>query len=428
MKVTVENLEKGKVAMEIEVDAASVDKAVQKAYLEVRSKVSIPGFRKGKVPKQIIEARYGKDFLMNEALEELVTKAYVEALQQEEIEAIDRPELEIINYKEGENLVFKAVVPTPPEVELGEYKGIEVKKEEHSFDPEQVDKQLQVYRERLSELVPSGEEAKMGDFAVLDFEGFIDGVPFEGGKAENYQLELGSGRFIPGFEAQIVGMNIGDEKEISVQFPEDYHSEEFAGKPAVFKVKLKELKKKVLPELNDELAKKVSDFATLEELKNDIENKLKAIAQDRTEKEFRSKVIEAVVENASVEIPEVMVEQKAEDLIKEFAQNIQQQGMSFEQYLSFANTTPEKMKEEIKPEAKNAVKADLVLKAIAKKEGFTVSEEELSEQLTQLGSRYNQEPEKLRQFMEMQGTLREFKDAILADKTVDFIVKEAKAI
>jgi trigger factor len=428
MKVTVENLEKGKVAMEIEVDAASVDKAVQKAYLEVRSKVSIPGFRKGKVPKQIIEARYGKDFLMNEALEELVTKAYVEALQQEEIEAIDRPELEIINYKEGENLVFKAVVPTPPEVELGEYKGIEVKKEEHSFDPEQVDKQLQVYRERLSELVPSGEEAKMGDFAVLDFEGFIDGVPFEGGKAENYQLELGSGRFIPGFEAQIVGMNIGDEKEISVQFPEDYHSEEFAGKPAVFKVKLKELKKKVLPELNDELAKKVSDFATLEELKNDIENKLKAIAQDRTEKEFRSKVIEAVVENASVEIPEVMVEQKAENLIKEFAQNIQQQGMSFEQYLSFANTTPEKMKEEIKPEAKNAVKADLVLKAIAKKEGFTVSEEELSEQLTQLGSRYNQEPEKLRQFMEMQGTLREFKDAILADKTVDFIVKEAKAI
>jgi trigger factor len=276
--------------------------------------------------------------------------------------------------------------------------------------------------------VPSGEEAKMGDFAVLDFEGFIDGVPFEGGKAENYQLELGSGRFIPGFEAQIVGMNIGDEKEISVQFPEDYHSEEFAGKPAVFKVKLKELKKKVLPELNDELAKKVSDFATLEELKNDIENKLKAIAQDRTEKEFRSKVIEAVVENASVEIPEVMVEQKAENLIKEFAQNIQQQGMSFEQYLSFANTTPEKMKEEIKPEAKNAVKADLVLKAIAKKEGFTVSEEELSEQLTQLGSRYNQEPEKLRQFMEMQGTLREFKDAILADKTVDFIVKEAKAI
>lgn len=429
MKVSVENVEKNKVVLEIEVEEEKVREETEKAYQKLKNKLSIPGFRKGKAPRSLLEARYGRDVFLNEALDDLVSDAYVKAISENNIEPIDKPEIEMVQLENDRPLIFKATVEVPPEVKLGEYKGVEVKKPVPEFDEEQVEKQIQSYRERSAELVPVDDEAvQMGHHVVIDFEGFIEGTPFSGGKAEGYVLEIGSGHFIPGFEEQIVGMKKGEEKDIQVKFPEDYHTEEFAGKDAVFKVKLQEIKKKVLPAADDELAKKVSNFETIQELREDIANKLKSAAQDKADREYRAAVLEAVMANAEVDIPEKMIVKRAERMIKDFSDGLEQQGMEFAQYLQLANTSEEKMKEEIKPEAENAVKADLVVKAVAEKEGISVSQEELEQEVAKLAERYKQDPEKLMAFMAMQGTLPDFRQAVVFDKTVDFLIKEAKAV
>lgn len=423
-----EKLEGNQGVLTVEVEASEVDTALDQAFKKVVKKVNVPGFRKGKMPRKLFEQRFGVESLYQDALDILLPKAYGDAVEEAGIEPVDRPEVDIEKMEQGSNLVFTAKVIVKPEVKLGEYKGLEVEKTETEVTDEDVQNELTRLQEQQAELVVKEDGAiENGDTVNLDFEGFVDGEAFEGGKAENYSLEIGSGSFIPGFEEQLVGENAGAEKDVNVTFPEEYHAEELAGKPAVFKVKIHDIKSKQLPELNDEFAKEAEgDAETLEDLKKELRTKLEESKKQEAENQTRETVIEKASENAEIEIPEAMVNTELDRMVQEFGQRLQMQGMNLDLYYQFSGTSEEALREQMKEDAQKRVRTNLVLEAIVEAENIEVSEEEIDAELNKMAEMYKMEVEQIKQMLAMQGG----NDAVAADlkvrKAIDFLVENSK--
>lgn len=423
-----EKLEGNQGVLTVEVEASEVDTALDQAFKKVVKKVNVPGFRKGKMPRKLFEQRFGVESLYQDALDILLPKAYGDAVEEAGIEPVDRPEVDIEKMEQGSNLVFTAKVIVKPEVKLGEYKGLEVEKTETEVTDEDVQNELTRLQEQQAELVVKEDGAiENGDTVNLDFEGFVDGEAFEGGKAENYSLEIGSGSFIPGFEEQLVGEKAGAEKDVNVTFPEEYHAEELAGKPAVFKVKIHDIKSKQLPELNDEFAKEAEgDAETLEDLKKELRTKLEENKKQEAENQTRETVIEKASENAEIEIPEAMVNTELDRMVQEFGQRLQMQGMNLDLYYQFSGTSEEALREQMKEDAQKRVRTNLVLEAIVETENIEVSEEEIDAELNKMAEMYKMEVEQIKQMLAMQGG----NDAVAADlkvrKAIDFLVENSK--
>ncbi|GAA4842187.1 trigger factor [Paenibacillus vulneris] len=427
MKASWEKIEKNVGVLDIEVDADKVADALDRAFKKVVTKVNVPGFRKGKVPRQIFEAKFGVESLYQDALDIVVPEAYVEAVNETGITPVDRPEVDVEQFGKGQALKFKAKVIVKPEVELGEYKGLELEAQDAEVTAEEVNEELNKLQQRHAELVPVEEgPAQNGDVVSIDFEGFVDGVAFEGGKAEKYSLELGSNSFIPGFEEQVVGLNKGEDKDITVTFPENYHSEELKGKEAVFKIHLHDIKRKNLPALDDEFAKDVSEFETLEEFKQDLESKLKQRKESEIQSKKEADVVEKAAANATVDIPQVMIENECEQMLKEFENRLSSQGMNLELYYQFTGQNDDVLKEQMRGDAEKRVKNNLVLEAIAKAENLEASEEELNNQLLQMSQLYQRSADELRAILEANGNLDSMKHDIVIPKTVGFLVANSK--
>ncbi|MET3727603.1 trigger factor [Fictibacillus halophilus] len=423
-----EKLEGNQGVLTVEVEATEVDTALDQAFKKVVKQVNVPGFRKGKMPRRLFEQRFGVESLYQDALDILLPKAYGDAVQEAGIEPVDRPEVDIEKMEQGSNLVFTAKVIVKPEVKLGDYKGLEVEKTETEVTDEDVQSELTSLQEQQAELVVKEEgTVENGDTVNIDFEGFVDGEAFEGGKAENYSLEIGSGSFIPGFEEQLVGEKAGAEKEVNVNFPEEYHAEELAGKPAVFKVKIHDIKAKQLPELNDEFAKEAEgDAETLEDLKKELRTKLEESKKQEAENKTRETVIEKASENAEIDIPEAMVNTELDRMVQEFGQRLQMQGMNLDLYYQFSGTSEEALREQMKEDAGKRVRTNLVLEAIVEAENIEVSEEEIDAELSKMAEMYQMEVEQIKQMLAMQGG----NDAVAADlkvrKAIDFLVENSK--
>ncbi|MEW6697006.1 MAG: trigger factor [Bacillota bacterium] len=429
MKATAERIEKNTVLLQIEVEAAQLDQAMNKAYQKIVKQVNIPGFRKGKAPRAMVERHVGKETLFGEAAEIVVPEAYIQALKETETEPIDQPKIDIVQGEPGKPLIFKAVVEVKPEVTLGEYKGLEVTSPTTEVSDEDVQKEIERLQSRHAKLVTVEEgEVQKDDVAIIDFAGYVDGEAFEGGTAENYSLTIGSGTFIPGFEEQLIGAKVGEEKDVNVTFPEEYHAENLAGKPATFKVTLKEIKRKELAVLDDEFAKDVSEFDTLEELKSDIRNKLKEAAETKAKSSVENGVVEAATANAGVEVPEVMVEQKVGEMLNNVGQRLAQQGINLDQYFQYTNSSIDDMRQRMKPDAEKTVKNELVLDAIAKAENITASEEEINEEIQKIASYVKQDAEIVRKTLELQGELGHISQDIARRKVISFLVENAKVV
>ena len=400
MSLQVENMEKNMAKLTIEVSAEELEKAIQGAYLKQRNKISVPGFRKGKVPRQMIEKMYGAEIFYEDAANALIPTAYGKAYDECELDIVSQPKVEVVQLEKGKPFIFTAEVAVKPEVTLGEYKGLSVDKVSNRVTAKEVDAKLEEEQKKNARTVVVEDRAVQdGDEVVLDFEGFVDGVAFEGGKGENYPLTIGSGSFIPGFEEQLIGAEAEKEVEVNVTFPEEYHSEDLAGKAAVFKCTVHEIKAKELPELDDEFAAEVSEFDTLDAYKADIKAKIKEqkIADGNRKKE--DQVVEKAVANATMEIPEAMIDTQVNQMAQDFAQRIQQQGLSMEQYFQFTGITAEKMMEELRPQAVKRIETRLVLEAIAKAENIEITDEKIDEELAKMAEAYKMEVEKLKEFM-----------------------------
>lgn len=430
MQFNLEKLDKNLVSVEVSVSTDEIEEALAEAYKRVVKKVNLPGFRKGHVPRPILEKQFGKEVLYEDALDIIVQKAYLQTLTELKLEPIAQPQLDMgETFNPEQEFKFKIKVEVLPEVTLGQYKGLEVEKKAVNIDDAQVEERLQALRERHAEIVVSDKKVlENGDFAVIDFEGFVDGKPFAGGAAQAYTLEIGSGSFIPGFEEQLVGMEVGTEKEIQVKFPEDYHSTELAGKDATFKVSLKEIKVKEYPELDDEFVKSVGKYENLEELKADLKARMQATAEMEAEAAYAQAVIDKAAENAEVDIPETLIKQEAEDLLHRFEHNLAFQGLNLDQYLAYVKKTREEMLEEFMPEARKRVKTDLVLSNIAKAEGIEATDEEVEEKVVELAARYQQKNvAKFKKNLQANGRLEDIRQAIILEKTADFIKENAVA-
>lgn len=429
MKATWEKIEKNKGVLNVEVDAEQVAAALDKAFKKVVAKANIPGFRKGKVPRQIFEARFGVESLYQDALDILLPEVYVKAIEETAIEPVDRPDVEIEQFGKGKTLIFKATVVVKPEVQLGEYKGLEVEQKDSAVTEDEINEELKRLQQRHAELVVLEEgTAENGDIAVIDFEGFVDGVPFEGGKSENHSLELGSGSFIPGFEEQVVGLAKGEEKEINVTFPEEYHSDELKGKEAVFKVTVRDIKRKNLPELDDEFAKDVSEFDTLEEFKQDIEKRLQERKQNALEQERESAIVEKASSNAEVEVPEAMITAEVEQMYGDFGNRLKMQGMDLEMYLKFTGQDEATVKQQMRTDAARRVRNNLVIEAIAKAENISASEEEIQAELERLAGQYQRSADELRTILSANGSLDSLQSDLTARKTIAFLVEHSKPV
>ncbi|NLY75140.1 MAG: trigger factor [Firmicutes bacterium] len=431
MQFNLEKLDKNFVALEVTVNEEEVEEALAESYKRVVKKVNIPGFRKGHVPRAILEKHFGKEVLYEDAVDIIVPKGYLKALEDYKLEPIDQPKLEVKQaFEAGKPFVFTAKVEVVPEVELGQYKGLEIEKAKVEIKDEQVTERLAALQERHAELTLSDKKnLEKGDFAVIDFEGYIDGQPFSGGAAQAYCLEIGSGSFIPGFEEQLIGMEIGTDKDIKVTFPEDYPREDLAGKEATFKVTLKEIKVKEIPAADDEFAQSVGDFNTIDELKEDLRKKLTEWAIQDAETSFAQAAVNKAVENAKVDVPETLVKREMDDLLHRFEHNLAYQGLTLEKYLEYTKKTREEVLEDFRPEALKRVKSDLVLTQIAQVENLEVTEEELTEKIQELAVRYqHKNPAKLREILESRGQLSAIKQAILLEKAADFIKENTKAI
>lgn len=427
MKASWEKIEKNVAVLDIEVEAEQVAAALDKAFKKVVQKVNVPGFRKGKVPRAIFESKFGVESLYQDALDFIVPEAYVAAVQETGIEPVDRPEVDVEQFGKGQTLKFKAKVVVKPEVELGEYKGIELEAEEAAVTAEEVNEELEKLQKRHAELVPVEEgAAQNGDVVVIDFEGFVDGVAFEGGKAERYSLELGSNSFIPGFEDQVVGLEKDGEKDITVTFPDNYQAEELQGKEAVFKIKLHDIKRKNLPELDDEFAKDVSEFETLEEYKADLESKLKERKQNEINAKKESQVVEKAAAAAKVEIPEVMINDEAEQMVKEFEGRLRTQGMNIEMYYQFTGQSAEDLKGQMRSDAEKRVLNNLVLEAIAKAENLEATEEEINTELENLSQMYGRSADEIRSIFTSNGNMPSLVQDIVNRKTVKFLLDNSK--
>lgn len=424
MSVKMEKTEQNVVVLEVTLEADKLVAAVNQAAKKLAAKVNVPGFRKGKAPRRYVEQYVGTEMLYDEALDTLLSPAYAAAVTEAGIEPVDRPQVELVQMEEGKDLVFKATVTVKPEVELGEYKGLAIEKEAVSIDDEQVETELEKMQNQYAKLITLEEgEVAQGDTATIDFEGFVDDVAFAGGKGENYDLVIGSGQFIPGFEDQLVGAKIGQEVDVNVCFPDEYHSEDLASKDALFKVVVKQIKRKELTELNDEFAKDVSEFSTLDELKDDLRNKLTQAAEKKAEDSYRNSVVAKVVDNAKVEIPEVMVDHRVDAMVEDMGRNLSYQGLTLEQYYAYVHSNEQEMKERFRPQATESVKTELVLEEIAKQEGIQVSEDELITELAKLGAMYQQDAEALKQTLVARGELDRYKESLIPEKTVDFLVE-----
>lgn len=414
------------VKLEITIEAEKFENAIKKVYFQNAKYFNIPGFRKGKAPMNIVEKYYGAQIFYEDAFNEVATEEYDKALAENKIEAVSRPEVDIIQMEKGKDLIFTAVVQTKPEVELGKYKGIEIAKVEYKVKKEDIEHELEHMQEHNSRLITIEDRAlENGDTATIDFEGFVDGVAFEGGKAEEYELEIGSGAFITGFEEQLVGMNIDEEKEINVTFPEEYFSKDLAGKEATFKVTLHEIKKKELPELDDEFAKDVSEFDTLEELKKSIKEKLEKNNEQRAKYETEESAIKAICEDAKIDIPSGMIDFEIDNMLKDIEQRLSYQGINMEQYLKMMDKTEEEIRKEYEPQAIEAIKSRLVLEAIIDAEKIEASEEEIKEKMEEMAKNYGKKVEELSENENLKNYL---KDGIKSEKALEFVIENVKYI
>ncbi|TDX48811.1 trigger factor [Orenia marismortui] len=423
MKVSKERIEENKVVLNIEVSEEKVASSLDKAYKKVVKDVNIPGFRKGKVPKSILIKKYGEEVLHKDALDVLIPEAYYEAVQETGIEPISQPDITDVFIESGSPATFTAEVEVKPEVKLGEYTDLDIEKEELEISNEDIEKELEHKRGHHAQLVAvDREEVEEGDYTIIDFEGFVDGEPFDGGAGEDYNLEIGSGQFIPGFEEQLVGVKVGEEVEVNVTFPEEYHADNLAGQDAIFKVTVKEIKAKELPELDDEFAKDL-EFESLDDLKADIKEKIAAREEERINREYENKLVDAIAENAEVNVPETMVENEIDNMLQGFRMQISQQGFDFDQYLEMTGMNEEDIRADYKDSAANRAKANLVLEAIAEEEGIEVSDEDIDEKLEEIAERQGQDKAQLKAFLQMQGQLSSLKNSLEMEKTIDFLVE-----
>ncbi|MCM1161117.1 MAG: trigger factor [Roseburia sp.] len=426
MSLQVEKLEKNMAKLTVEVPAEEMEKAVEKAYQKNKGQISIPGFRKGKVPRSMVEKMYGKGIFLEEAANSVIPSAYEKALEECEEEIVSSPEIEVVELVPEKPFIFTALVALKPEIELGKYKGVTVEKEDTTVSEEEVLAEIEKERERNARTITVEDRpVKDGDMTVIDFEGSVDGEVFEGGKGESYPLTIGSGAFIPGFEEQVVGAKLEEEIEVNVTFPEDYHAEELAGKAAVFKVTVKEIKEKELPELDDEFASEVSEFDTLAEYKEDVQKKLTEKKEEEAKNAKESKVIEAIVEDSKMEIPDAMISTTQRQMVDEFAQRIQMQGLSIEQYFQFTGLTPEKMMEQIKPQAEARIKSRLVLEAVVKAENIEATEEDFDKEIERMASMYQMDANKVKETVGEHGK-KEIMMDLAVTKAADFVVEHAK--
>ena len=425
MKCKLEKTENAnEVKLELTVEAQKFSDAIQKVYFQSAKYFNIPGFRKGKAPMNIVEKYYGKEIFYEDAFNEVAPEVLEEAVKENNIEIVSRPDIDVTQIEKGKDLIFTAVFQTKPVVELGKYKGIEIPKIEYTVSDEDINHELGHMQEHNSRLISVEDRpVEKGDIAVIDFEGFVDGVAFEGGKAENHELEIGSNTFIPGFEDQIIGMKIDEEKDINVKFPDEYFSKDLAGKDATFKVKLHEIKKKELPELDDEFAKDVSEFDTLEELKKSIKDKIEKDNEQKQKYETEDAVIKAVCENIKVDIPSGMIESETEDMLKNIETRLSYQGLKLDQYLQIMGKTAEEVKKEYEPQAIEAVKSRLMLEAVVKAEKIEATEDEIVEKVKEMAKNYGKSDEEL---LKNENLRNYIKSGIETEKALDFLVKNAK--
>ncbi|MDE7156654.1 MAG: trigger factor [Lachnospiraceae bacterium] len=428
MSLQVETLEKNMAKLTIEVSAEEVESALQRAYQKQKSKISIPGFRKGKVPRQMVEKMYGVGVFYEDAANDMIPAAYEKAASESELEIVSQPKIEVVQIEKGKEFIFTAEVAVKPEVELGEYKGVEVPKTETEVTEEDIMAEIDKEREQNSRIITVEDRAvEDGDMTVIDFEGFVDGEAFEGGKGEDYPLTIGYHSFIDTFEEQLIGKNIGEETEVNVTFPEEYHAEELKGKPALFKVTVKEIKKKELPELDDDFVEDVSEFSTVAEYKDSIKNKIEERKAKEAKAAKEDAAIEKIIENAKMEIPEPMIETQVRQMAEDFSRRLSQQGLSVEQYFQYTGLTADMLLEQMKPQALKRIQSRLVLETIAKAEDIQVSEEELEKEIQDMASAYQMEADKLKTLLTDKDK-ENMKSDIAVSKAADLVAESAKEV
>lgn len=428
MSLQVENLEKNMAKMTVEVPAENLEKAIKTAFNKNKNRFNIPGFRRGKAPLAMIEKMYGPEVFYEEAANLVLDESYPEAAKESALEIVSRPEIDIVQIEKGKPFIYTVTVAVKPEVTLGDYKGIQVEKASAEVTDEDVENELKRVQNQNSRLLTIEDRpVQDGDQTVIDFDGYVDGKRFEGGKSEDYPLTIGSHSFIDTFEEQLIGKNIGEECEVNVTFPEEYHAKELAGKPAVFKVTVKEIKMKELPELNDEFAEEVSEFDTLDEYKTDIRSKLLERKQKDAATENENRVVEKVVENASMEIPEKMLETQVQNMINDYARRMQSQGMSLEQYMQYTGITLESLKEQTRPQAEKSIRTRLVLEAVVKAEDINISDEAVEEELKKMADSYKMDIEKVKEIMG-ERELKQMREDLAVQEAIDFLVAEAELV
>mgnify|MGYP001500313692 CR=1 FL=1 len=428
MSLQVEKLEKNMAKLTVEVPAEQFEAALKTSYNKNKNKFNIPGFRKGKAPQAMIEKMYGVGVFYEDAVDEAINASYPDAAKESGLEIVSRPEISIEQVEKGKSFIYVATVATKPEVTLGEYKGIEVEKAKPEVTDADVEAELKKVQEQNSRLVSVADRAVAdGDQTVIDFEGFVDGKAFEGGKAEDYTLVIGSHSFIDTFEDQLIGKNIGEDVEVNVTFPAEYHTAELAGKPATFKVKIKEIKMKELPELNDEFASEVSEFETLDAYKEDVKNKLAETKQAQATAENENNVVQKVVDNAQMDIPAPMVDEQVRNMIEDYARRLQSQGISFDQYLQFTGSTIEQLQEQMRPQAELRLRTRLVLEAVVAAEKIEPSEELVEAEIKKMSENYKMDAEQIKTIMGEAG-MAQMKADMAVQEAVDFLVAEAKLV
>jgi len=424
MSLQVEKLEKNMAKLTIEVPAEELDKAIKTVYNKQKGHFNIPGFRKGKVPYHMVEKMYGAAIFYEEAANEIIPGAYAKAYDECGLDIVSQPEIDVVQIEKGKAFIFTAEVAVKPEVTLGEYKGLEVEKTSTRVTQKEIDARIQEEAEKNARTISVERPVQDGDEVVLDFEGFVDGEAFEGGKGENYPLTIGSGSFIPGFEEQLIGVEAEKEVEVNVTFPEEYHAENLAGKEAVFKCTVHEIKTKELPEIDDDFAAEVSEFDTLEEYKADVKAKIKEEKAAEAKAKKEDQAVEKAIENATMEIPEAMINTQAQQIVDDFARRIQSQGLTFDQYLQFTGMTVEKLMEDAKPQAKKRIETRLVLEAVAKAENIEITDEMLDAELAKMAESYGMEVDKLKEFMG-EAEKKQMKEDMAVQEAVTFLAENA---
>ncbi len=409
--------------LEITIEAEKFDNAIKKVYFQNAKYFNIPGFRKGKAPQNIVEKYYGKEIFYEDAFNDIASDEYEKAIEENKLEVVSKPNIDIVTMEKGQDLVFTAIVQTKPEVKLGKYKGIEIEKIEYNVEEKDIEDELKQMQEKNARVISIETPVENGNIAVIDFEGFVDGEPFEGGKAENHSLEIGSGAFIPGFEEQIIGMKIDDEKDINVKFPDEYFSKDLAGKDATFKVKVHEIKKKELPELDDEFAKDVSEFDTIKELRNSIKERLEKRSKDKEKYEKEQAIMKGLINELEVDIPSGMIELEIDNMVKDMEQRMSYQGLKLEQYLTMLNKTEEEFRKEYEPQAVEAIKSRLALENVIEKEKIEATDDEIKEKVEEMAKNYGRDAEELQKNENLK---KYIKQGIESEKAIDILMSNSK--